>query len=273
MLGFVLRIYDLGAESIWFDEAFSAKVVNISGLTQLEWILSGGKGYEPNPPLYFILLHLWAKVFGDSEFSLRLLSAVLGSASIFALYSFGKLLFNRRTAVIAALIIAVSVFHIQFSQEARSYSLTVLLTIISFYSLITLTTRRSLTWSALYLVSSILMIYRHYYGLFIIAAQNLFCLTLFIRDRKAGEISVKRWISLQLIMVLGCIPAAVHLFRINTSMHKSFWITEPTLERLWNYLVSYSGSVYLLCVFAVFTLISVVGNGYLYIESNIPNER
>ena len=56
----ILRIYNLGAESVWYDEAFSVKVSKLSALAQIKWILQGGGGYEPNPPLYFILLHFWA---------------------------------------------------------------------------------------------------------------------------------------------------------------------------------------------------------------------
>ena len=89
---------------------------------------------ETNPPFYYVLLHFWVLVFGDSEFSLRFLSVGLGSVSIIAIYALGKLLFNKRAGIIAALILAVSVFHIQFAQEARGYTLTVLLTLISFTS-------------------------------------------------------------------------------------------------------------------------------------------
>ncbi|MCH7517676.1 MAG: glycosyltransferase family 39 protein [Candidatus Dadabacteria bacterium] len=216
-------------------------------------------GHEGNPPFYYVLLHFWVLLFGDSEFSLRFLSATLGSVSIFAIYALGKLLFNKRIGIIAALIIAVSVFHIQFSQEARGYTLSVLLTIISFYSLIKLTARMSISSTVIYLVSSILMIYTHYYGLFVLVAQNIFCLTLFLKHRKTGKISIKQWTILQLIVILAFIPGLLHLLILRASMQKSFWITEPTLERLGDYLVVYSGSVYLLVLFAVFALISVIG--------------
>jgi len=103
------------------------------------------------------------------------------------------------------------------------------------------------------------MIYTHYYGLFVIAAQNIFCLTLFLKQRKTGEISIKQWIFLQMIVILAFIPGVSHLLKMKASMQKSFWITEPTLERLGHYLVVYLGSVYLLVLFAAFALISVIG--------------
>ena len=198
-------------------------------------------------------------VFGDSEFSLRLLSVGFGSVSIIAIYALGKLLFNKRAGIIAALIIALSFIHIRYAQETRAYTMMVLLSIISYYSLIKLTAQRSISYSALYLVSSILMIYTHYYGLFVIATQNIFCLTLFLKQRKAGEISIRQWILLQIIVVLAFIPGLFHMLKMRASMQKSFWITEPTLDVLGQYLVLYSGTLYLLVLFVIFALIPVIG--------------
>jgi len=147
-LGLVLRIYDLSAESLWYDESFSATISKKGVMELIKSVLSNGE--ESNPPLYYILLHFWVLVFGDSEFSLRFPSVVFGSVSIIAIYALGKLLFNKRVGIIAALVITVSVFHIQYSQEARAYSMMALLSIISFYSLIKLTGRRSIFYSALY---------------------------------------------------------------------------------------------------------------------------
>jgi len=259
LAGIILRIYNIGAESVWYDEAFSVKFSKVSALAQIKWILQGGGGYEPNPPLYFILLHFWARLLGYSEFSIRLLSACLGSLSIVAIYALGKLLFTRRAGLVAALILAVSVFHIQFSQEARTYSLTAFLTIITFYSLVKIANHRSVWWSLSYIASTLLMLYSHYYGLFILIAQNIFCLTLFFRYGKAGQIRVGRWVILQTIVILSFLPGIVHLFRIKDSMQKAFWIEAPTLERLGNYLIQYSGSIYLLIVFTFFALVCVIG--------------
>jgi len=264
-LGLVLRIYNLSAESIWFDEAFSVMVSKKGAFELINSVLNNAG--EKNPPFYYLLLHFWVLVFGDSEFSLRFLSVIFGSVSIIAIYALGKLLFNKRTGIIAALIIAVSVFQIQYSQEVRAYALVALLSIISYHSLIKLTSRRSITYSVLYLVSSILMLYTHYYGLFVIVAQNIFCLTLFLKQRKTGEISLKRWISLQLILVIAFIPGLMHLLIMKVSMDKSFWIEEPTLELLGQYLVIYSGNVYLLVLFVIFILIVLIGLRWI---SSVP---
>ena len=56
-----------------------------------------------------------------------------GSLSVLLIYKFGKELFNKNAGLIAALIMAVSVFQIKYSQEARTYSLIVFLTLLSNY--------------------------------------------------------------------------------------------------------------------------------------------
>lgn len=251
-----MRLYELGAESIWFDEAYTALVSKREPWSLIKHVLS--IEYEKNPPFYYVLLHFWRSIFGDTEFSLRLLSAVLGSISVIAIYWLGKLLFNKRAGIFAALILSVSVFHIQYSQEARAYSLIILLTIISYYSLVKLTSKKSILFGSIYLVTSVLMLYTHYYSIFILAAQNVFCFTLFIIKRKAGEISIKNWILIQLAIALAFIPGISHILITRASMQKSFWIEQPTLELLGQYLVQYSGSIYLLIIFTLFMVVSII---------------
>lgn len=216
---------------------------------------------ETNPPLYYFILHFWVSLFGDSEFSLRLPSALFGSVSILAIYALGKLLFNKRTATIAALILAASVFHLQFSQEARGYTLSVFLTIISFYFLVKMTKRLTFTHSILYILSCVMMLYTHYFAIFTIFAQNLFYLTIFIQRRRAGAIKLWHWIILQLLIIVIFIPGLNHLLKIKASMQESFWITQSGISKLANYMILYSGSVYLLALFMLFLFVAVVGLG------------
>ena len=214
---------------------------------------------ETNPPFYYFILHFWVSLFGYSEFSLRLLSALFGSLSILAIYSLGKLVFNKRTATIAALILAVSVYHIQYSQEARGYTLSVFLTIVSFYFLIKMTNRLTITNAFIYILSSVLMLYTHYFAVFTIIAQNLFYLTILVYRRRAGVIKLWHWILLQLLIIFAFIPGIMHLFIIKSSMQESFWITKTNILKLINYMILYSGSFFLLPLFSLFALVSVLG--------------
>jgi mannosyltransferase len=87
---------------------------------------------EGNPPLYFLLLDGWMRVFGGSEAGIRSLSAVFGTATIPLAYVIGRRLANPRVGLVAAALVAFNPLMVWFSQEARPYALLVLLTGVSF---------------------------------------------------------------------------------------------------------------------------------------------
>jgi uncharacterized membrane protein len=80
--------------------------------------------------LYYCLLRLWVNL-GESEFVLRSLSALAGVLAVGLVYVLGKRLFDTKVGLIGAALLATNSFHIQYSQEARAYSLMVLLTALS----------------------------------------------------------------------------------------------------------------------------------------------
>ncbi|MGK7873201.1 MAG: glycosyltransferase [Xenococcaceae cyanobacterium] len=92
---------------------------------------------DTHPPTYFVLTHLWMKLFSiNGELDLlwtgRSLSAIFGIASIPAIFSLGYLAFRSRlVGQIAAALMAVSPYGIYLAQEARHYTLAVLWSIAS----------------------------------------------------------------------------------------------------------------------------------------------
>jgi len=81
ILGFSIRIFDLGTESLWFDEAHTFYIAS-SGFKEMLSIITN----DVHPPFYFILINVWIKLFGDSEFLLRLPSVLFAVLSITWLY-------------------------------------------------------------------------------------------------------------------------------------------------------------------------------------------
>ena len=257
IVGVIPRFYDLGGESVWYDEAVSITVSKLGFADIIKWVFDNPA--ETNPPFYYMILSFWVPVFGDSEFIARVPSAVLGSLSIFAVYAVGKLLYNKKTGLVAALILATSVFHIRYAQEARGYTLMVCLMLVSYYCLLQLTIKNRTMYAAAYVASTALLVYTHYYGVMIILAQNIFCLTLLIKYKKIGELGIGGWFKLQVITALFLLPCFVFLAVIALKIQKGFWISEPTSEDIWQYFTIYSGSIYLLILFLAFSLYSVIG--------------
>ncbi len=133
VLGFILRIVNLN-QSLWLDEAIGALAIkNYSFLGIFDFV----KG-DNHPPLYYLLLKGWGRVFGYSEVSLRFPSIIFGIGTIFLVYLIVKKLFNNKSlALITSLLLATSQLHIYYSQEARMYSMAAFFASLSIYSLIT----------------------------------------------------------------------------------------------------------------------------------------
>ncbi len=177
-VGAWLRFATLGAQSYWFDEAQAAHELHLS----LGAMFSSMIVHETNPPLYFVLGWLWARVFGTGEVGLRSLSALVGTAVIPIAYLCGRELVSRRAGLVAAALVALSPFMIWYSQEAREY---MLLAALSGLSLLYFArawhapSRRNVT---LWAVFSALAILTHSFAGFLVAPEGLWLLYV-IRDR------------------------------------------------------------------------------------------
>lgn len=210
LTGTILRAYHLGDAPYSLDELFSIKHASLPFMD----IISNVDN-EPHPPFYYILLHFWMGIFGSSEIATRSLSVLFGVVSIYLMWCLGTLLFNRETGLIASLILAISSFHIRYSQESRMYSLMVMLTLVSMYFFVKMQGGKDHKYYPYYLISSTLLLYSHIYGIFIILAQNFYvAIILFtsltrgknIRKSPAKGFSIKNWIVLQSILFVVFIP-------------------------------------------------------------------
>jgi mannosyltransferase len=128
VLAGVLRFHLLDGQSLWGDEGTSVALSlrDLASITQ-------GAALDIHPPLYYYLLHYWMLLFGSGEIAIRSLSALTGTALVGVIFLTGQRLFGRPTALVAALLSAVSPLQIQYSQEARMYALAALLAALSVY--------------------------------------------------------------------------------------------------------------------------------------------
>ena len=254
LLALFLRIYDLGSESLWIDEGFSIRVAKLNLVQIIEQT-----SWDTHPPLHFIILHCWINIFGDSEFSTRFLSVIFGFFAIFMMYRVGTLIFNKNTGILASLLLSVSVFHIHYSQEVRMYGLMALLALCSMYFFIKLLEERNYTTSISYIVFSTLLMYTHVYGFFIIIAQNIYLLTLFLLSKEEYKLNFRRWILFQLLLVVLYIPWINILINQILQVQSGFWIHRYPLHTQISYIfIKYSGSLLLLLFFLLLSPISTV---------------
>jgi hypothetical protein len=120
LLALALRVWDLGARSLWFDEA-SEYWVAVAPTSQLAHFVSLGSG---DPPLYAFLLHFWMKL-GTGEAWLRALSVVASLAGVAGLMVLGRRLAGSSAAITVGLLAAVNPPDIRYAQEVGQYALMV----------------------------------------------------------------------------------------------------------------------------------------------------
>src|SRR6266545_3618604 len=90
--GLLLRLWHLGSQGLWYDEWLTADSTR-GGLRDLVHHIAHVEGIGPT---YFVAMWGWARVFGDSEVSLRFVSVLFGVATIPAAYLAARALGQRR---------------------------------------------------------------------------------------------------------------------------------------------------------------------------------
>ncbi len=179
VLAAILRFTRIGHQGFWFDEGNTALLVHFSPGKMLGLIPKS----ESTPPLYYCLAWVWARVFGYGEAGLRSLSALAGVATVPVAYAAARTLISTRAGLVTAALAACNPLLIWYSQEARSYSLVVLLTagaLLAFAHARTNPTPRALlAWT----ITSGLALATHYYALLAIVPQAVWLLATHRRNR------------------------------------------------------------------------------------------
>lgn len=168
LLAFGLRLRELGAPSLWYDELLELDIVQ-GPLAQIWPQLRR----HAATPLDYYLLHGWVQL-GRQEAWVRFPALVAGTLAVPAIYALGRRLFNRRAGSLAALLLAPASFSIGYSQEARPYALLLLLVTLSYLGLwraVRTGRRRDWTLALAGLIGAALT---HYFTLFLLLPMGLF---------------------------------------------------------------------------------------------------
>ena len=253
ILGAALRLYDLNGESIWLDEAYTIDISKYDPVGIVNEIL---RNNENHPPLYYSFMHYWINLFGDSAISVRFPSVIFALISIFVAYRLARTLFNKNTALLSALILSTSALSIEYSQNARSYTLLALLSLLSFYFFLQLLQKNSFRSSILYTISTILLVYTHHYAIFILVSQNIFFFTVYIFNTNRKHLTLRQWILLQLLFFVLYLPI-IYLAMHADALSDSYWMNAPNYKAIPGVLLSYSGSWILFVIFFILSMISV----------------
>jgi len=258
VLGAALRLYGLGSESLWLDEASTARRV---GMTYLALFSDAGNGTQL--PLYFWVSKFWCDIAGTSEFALRIPAALFGILGLLMIYHLGRKLFNQAAGVWGVFFAAINPYLIHYSQEARPYTLLALLAMISWYYMLHLFRDVRVRDIAGYVISTTAVLYTHPLG-FLILLTHL--AGLLIYRRVPGYRIARRNLrpllaaaGATIILFLPMLFRLIHQLSLKLDGHSAAnWILAPSFPELFTTAIKYFMNPWLgVVVLVVATLAAV----------------
>ncbi len=188
LLGFGLRLYRLGGDSLWYDETVSAYLASLSATD-----LVAHTARDIHPPGYYLLLHTWSLIAGQSEFALAYFSLFWGVLLIPLTYRLARYLSSGSIAGWTALLLAISPFNIWYSQEVRMYTLGAALGLVAIYCLLRAVAAQSWRYGFGYSLAAAAGLYVLYYFAFLLITISIYImLRAFRPDSSPGAARIAR---------------------------------------------------------------------------------
>jgi len=163
LLAFFLRVYSLGDKNVWWDEGLAIWAVRKELPETTLWTAG-----DVHPPLYFWFLWLWIRIAGEAEFPARYLTVIMAILTVAAVFPIIRKLAGPGAGALALWLLAISPFHIWWSQEMRMYVPAALfLTLSAYFALKVVSVDSPKAWAGLILSCSAAL-YTLYSAVFLI---------------------------------------------------------------------------------------------------------
>ncbi len=226
LIGFGLRVYRLGDQSLWFDESLSWWVAT----TDIPGFLLPYGAYTP---LYYLLVG-GVTYIGASEFLLRFPSVVFSVLSIVLIERVGRRVGGPQVGRLAAILLAINPFSIWYAQDARMYALVTFGALLAMDGFMRGVEGRS--WRRMCLGAA-LAYFTQTIALFLVYVQLVWWLP---RVRRQAYL-FRRWFGAQLLAALPLAPWQIwHLLQPVQGLAAVTWIPTPSVIApaltLWNFL-------------------------------------
>ncbi len=161
--GVILRWSPRGA--LWLDEAQSVSFAQLP-LRAIPAALR----HDGAPPAYYLLLHAWITVFGDSDTSVRALSALLSTVTLVLVALWARRRWGIGPALVVAGLLAVNPFAIRYGAETRMYALVMLEVVVGVIAVEWAWWRPTLPRLVVLAALSALLLYTHYWAIYLVIA-------------------------------------------------------------------------------------------------------
>ncbi len=199
-VGIILRIFKLGDQSVWIDEFCTARFAASKDLFVVFW---NSVANDMHPPTFYMLEHIFCSIFGYSELSIRVLPLCFGIANMFIFYKLVRAFFSEQISLIAAFLFCLSPYQIYYSQEARNYSMFLMVSMLMVYYFIISIKYNSFVFGK-FIFWSVIGIYTHSFTLLLLIIMNGL---IFILYRE--EIRLNLWLKAQAIIAVFLLPIII----------------------------------------------------------------
>lgn len=222
---FALRLWNLGTQSLWHDEAWSI-------FSAYHPLMLGSPQIDPNtPPVFYISLSAWMRLVGDGIWVLRFWSAVIGVIVVPLIAAILRRWYGNRVAVYGAFMAAIVPIFWTYSQEIRAY-ITVPLYALALLVLADRLLRKPdrLAWFSM-LAVELLALYTHNLAVALVAWLDIIvlCIWVFRQDRRR----VLMWLAAQAGVVLVYLPWVLTQHQTGTQLNIPPAITPGVLWSIW----------------------------------------
>lgn len=211
--------------SLWGDEAWAATLA-IKPVLEIIQIAAR----DTSPPLYYLLLHAWMNLFGISELTIRSLSFLFFLGTALTVYLIGCYLWDKKTALLAALLTLVNPFLFQYAFEGRMYSLLLLTSTLSVYFFLK---KHKIG----FILATAAALYTHHFSIFVVFFEALW--TLGENLTKSPKEIFKKFLPFLAIGLLY-LPWLYPLYYQTSLIGGGFWLGKPQLvdfkNLIWKFL-------------------------------------
>lgn len=249
LAGAGLRLWHLGGKSLWLDEGATVALARASW-RHFAWVWWHGEANLQS--IYFLLMRAWIHL-GDSETWLRLPSALFGIASIPVLYGLARQFMAAGPALAAAALLAFNPSHVYYSQEARSYTLAILLVLLATYSFVRAAEgNRPRDW-ALWTGLGIMAFYSHDFTALVLVAQAA---SLFFFQAKSAP--WRRLVLYGAVIFAAALPGLTYVFRASPENLHFAWMPRASAKEFWHLAMFFGGGGVKVVVAAVLWIAGVL---------------
>jgi mannosyltransferase len=214
----VLARYSIARRPFWLDEATSI----LFARKPLLDLVGSVADSNTNMTAYYFVLHFWRQL-GDTEMPIRALSALCAVLTVPALYLMGRRLLDRRAALLACVLFATNAMVIAYAQEARSYTLLLLLLSWGTVAYLRALDRQSVGAWLLVALPMAAALYCHYFAAFVLMSHGA---GFVVRRAKLRP-------ALPALAVLIAAAGSIGFFVLGRGGSPLDWIPSPTLESVW----------------------------------------